>query len=35
MPLGAALAVLLMLLVGVLVISALRHFDLDQILGRR
>ena len=34
-PLGAALAVLLMLLVGVLVISALRRFDLDQILGRR
>ena len=34
-PLGAALAVLLMLLVGVLVISALRRFDLDHILGRR
>jgi spermidine/putrescine transport system permease protein len=34
-PLGAALAVLLMLLVGILVISVLRRFDLDQILGRR
>jgi spermidine/putrescine transport system permease protein len=34
-PLGAALAVLLMVLVGVLVISVLRRFDLDQILGRR
>lgn len=34
-PLGAALAVLLMLLVGVLVVSVLRRFDLDQILGRR
>jgi spermidine/putrescine transport system permease protein len=33
-PLGAALAVLLMLLVGVLVISALRRFDLDQILRK-
>jgi spermidine/putrescine transport system permease protein len=34
-PLGAALAVLLMLLVGVLVVSVLRRFDLDHILGRR
>lgn len=34
-PLGAALAVLLMLLVGILVLSVLRRFDLDQILGRR
>jgi spermidine/putrescine transport system permease protein len=34
-PLGAALAVLLMLLIGVLVISILRRFDLDQILRRR
>jgi spermidine/putrescine transport system permease protein len=34
-PLGAALAVLLMLLVGVLVVSILRRFDLDQILRRR
>ena len=34
-PLGAALSVLLMLVVGVLVILALRRFDLDQFLGRR
>ena len=34
-PLGAALAVLLMLVVGVLVLLALRRFDLDRILGRR
>jgi spermidine/putrescine transport system permease protein len=34
-PLGAALAVLLMLVVGTLVILALRRFDLDAILGRR
>jgi spermidine/putrescine transport system permease protein len=34
-PLGAALAVLLMLVVGVLVILALRRFDLDHFLGRR
>lgn len=34
-PLGAALAVLLMLLVGVLVLTVLRRFNLDQILGRR
>lgn len=34
-PLGAALAVLLMLVVGGLVLSVLRRFDLDQILGRR
>lgn len=34
-PLGAALAVLLMLVVSVLVIVVLRRFDLDQILGRR
>jgi spermidine/putrescine transport system permease protein len=34
-PLGAALAVLLMLVVGVLVILVLRRFDLDAVLGRR
>jgi len=34
-PLGAALAVLLMLVVGVLVMLALRRFDLDTFLGRR
>lgn len=34
-PLGAALSVLLMLVVGVLVILALRRFDLDRFLGRR
>ena len=34
-PLGAALAVLLMLVVGVLVLLVLRRFDLDRILGRR
>lgn len=34
-PLGAALAVLLMLLVGTLVLTVIRRFDLDQILGRR
>ena len=34
-PLGAALAVLLMLVVGTLVVLALRRFDLDAILGRR
>jgi spermidine/putrescine transport system permease protein len=34
-PLGAALAVLLMLVVGTLVILALRRFDLDRFLGRR
>jgi spermidine/putrescine transport system permease protein len=34
-PLGAALAVLLMLIVGVLVLLALRRFDLDTFLGRR
>jgi len=34
-PLGAALSVLLMLVVGVLVIVALRRFDLDRFLGRR
>jgi spermidine/putrescine transport system permease protein len=34
-PLGAALAVLLMLIVGTLVLLALRRFDLDAILGRR
>jgi len=34
-PLGAALAVLLMTVVGVLVILALRRFDLDRFLGRR
>lgn len=34
-PLGAALAVLLMLIVGTLVIAVLRRFDLDAILGRR
>jgi len=34
-PLGAALAVLLMLVVGTLVLLVLRRFDLDLILGRR
>jgi spermidine/putrescine transport system permease protein len=34
-PLGAALSVLLMLIVGVLVLMALRRFDLDRFLGRR
>jgi spermidine/putrescine transport system permease protein len=34
-PLGAALSVLLMLVVGVLVLVVLRRFDLDRILGRR
>jgi spermidine/putrescine transport system permease protein len=34
-PLGAALSVLLMLIVGVLVMIALRRFDLDKFLGRR
>lgn len=34
-PLGAALAVLLMLVVGFLVLTVLRRFDLDAILGRR
>jgi spermidine/putrescine transport system permease protein len=34
-PLGAALSVLLMLVVGTLVILALRRFDLDRFLGRR
>jgi len=34
-PLGAALAVLLMLVVAGLVLPVLRRFDLDRILGRR
>lgn len=34
-PLGAALSVLLMLVVGILVMLALRRFDLDRFLGRR
>jgi len=34
-PLGSALAVLLMLVVGALVLVVLRRFDLDTILGRR
>ena len=34
-PLGAALSVLLMLVVGMLVLLALRRFDLDSFLGRR
>jgi len=34
-PLGAALSVLLMVVVGTLVILALRRFDLDRFLGRR
>ena len=34
-PLGAALSVLLMLVVGVLVMAVLKRFDLDRILGRR
>ena len=34
-PLGAGLSVLLMLIVGALVLTVLRRFDLDAILGRR
>ncbi len=34
-PLGAALSVLLMLVVGVLVLLVLRRFDLDAILGKK
>jgi len=34
-PLGAAVSVLLMLLVGTLVLLVLRRFDLDTIMGRR
>ena len=34
-PLGAALSVLLMLVVGSLVLLVLRYLDLDRILGRR
>jgi spermidine/putrescine transport system permease protein len=34
-PLGSALSVLLMLVVGVLVLLALRRFDLDSFLGRK
>jgi len=34
-PLGAALSVLLMLIVATLVLLALRRFDLDRFLGRR
>lgn len=33
-PLGAALSVLLMIVVGVLVLGVLRRFDLDAVLGR-
>ncbi|MGH6720289.1 MAG: ABC transporter permease [Alphaproteobacteria bacterium] len=33
-PLGAALSVLLMVVVGVLVLVVLRRFDLDAVLGR-
>ena len=35
MKMIAALSVLLMLVVGTLVILALRRFDLDRFLGRR
>ena len=34
-PLGAALAVLLMLVIGGLTLLVLRRLDLDVILGRR
>lgn len=34
-PLGAALSVLLMIVVGALVLPVLRRFDLDRVLGRR
>ena len=34
-PLGAALSVLLMIVIGVLVLTVLRYLDLDRILGRR
>jgi spermidine/putrescine transport system permease protein len=34
-PLGAALSVLLMLVIGSLVLTVLWRFDLDKILGKR
>ena len=34
-PLGAALSVLLMAVVGTLVLLVLRYLDLDRILGKR
>lgn len=34
-PLGAALSVLLMIVIGTLVLMVLRRFDLDAILGKR
>ena len=34
-PLGSALAVLLMLVVGVLTFAGIARLDLDRILGRR
>ena len=34
-PLGAALSVLLIAVVGTLVLLVLRYLDLDRILGRR
>jgi spermidine/putrescine transport system permease protein len=34
-PMGSALAVLLMLVVGALVLVVLKRFDLDTILGRK
>ena len=34
-PLGSALSVLLIVLVGALVLYVLRRLDLDEILGRR
>jgi spermidine/putrescine transport system permease protein len=34
-PLGSALAVLLMLVVGVLTLTGIARLDLDRILGRR
>ncbi|MFN8994581.1 MAG: ABC transporter permease, partial [Pseudomonadota bacterium] len=34
-PLGSALAVLLMIVVGVLTLAGISRLDLDRILGRR
>ena len=34
-PMGSALSVMLMLVVGVLVLAVLRRFDLDTILGKK
>ena len=34
-PLGSALAVLMMLIVGAVALTAIARLDLDRILGRR